>query len=78
MTMIICPTCGVGSDPWPDYLDSKGTAVIQRLSYCGHQVGGGAVVVVSPLAEMVDSNSLISPIIKDWATKEEDEAWKDL
>jgi len=36
--IVICPICGVGSNLWPDYLSSKGTAVIQRMTYCGHRV----------------------------------------
>lgn len=36
----VCPICGVISNLWPDYLNSKGTAVLQRLIYCGHQAEG--------------------------------------
>ncbi len=36
----ICPICGVGSNLYPDYLTSEGTAVIQRLSYCDHKAEG--------------------------------------
>ena len=46
MTMIICPVCGVGSNPWADYLSSKGTAVMQRLSYCGHRIDDKTVVSI--------------------------------
>lgn len=45
MNMVICPICGVESNLWPDYLCSKGTAVIQRLSYCGHRIDDKVVVV---------------------------------
>ncbi len=43
--MISCPVCGVSSNPWPDYLSSKGTAVIRRLSYCGHRIDDKIVVI---------------------------------
>jgi len=55
MTMIICPVCGVGSNPWPDYLSSKGTAVIQRLSFCGHRIDDR--VVASILKEVEDATT---------------------
>ncbi len=34
----VCPICGVASNLYPDYTASKGTAVIQRFSYCDHVV----------------------------------------
>ncbi len=43
--MISCPDCGVSSNPWPDYLSGKGTAVIQRLTYCGHRIDDKIVVI---------------------------------
>jgi len=49
MPMIICPICGVVSNPWPDYINSKGTSVIQRLSYCGHQITAATILIEEAL-----------------------------
>lgn len=46
--LVVCPSCGVGSNLIPDYLSGKGTAVQQRLSYCGHCADFDGIVV-SPI-----------------------------
>ena len=35
---IMCPICGVVSNPYPCYNEGDGTAVTHRLSYCGHRL----------------------------------------
>lgn len=45
--MVICPICGVGSNLVPSYSEGKTTAVVQRMSYCGHIVNlCGQVLVI--------------------------------
>lgn len=35
---IMCPICGVISNPYPCYGEGETTAVPHRLSYCNHKV----------------------------------------
>jgi len=35
-----CPICGIISNLYPCYQNSKGSAVNQSLSYCGHDADG--------------------------------------
>ena len=36
--LVKCPICGVVSNLYPAYKEEGGTAVVQRLTYCGHRV----------------------------------------
>jgi len=45
---IICPICGVSSNPYPCYDEGDGTTVPHRMTYCGHLVEGNSVVIALP------------------------------
>ena len=44
----ICPVCGVSSNPYPCFNEGKGTAVLHRMTYCGHLLEGNPFVVALP------------------------------
>ncbi len=45
---VICPICGVGSNIYPCYCDGEDTAVVHRLTYCGHRLSGNLFVLALP------------------------------
>jgi hypothetical protein len=36
----VCPTCGVISNLFPDFENSEGTFVAQKMGHCGHDAEG--------------------------------------
>ena len=40
---VMCPICGVISNPYPCYGEGEITAVPHRLTYCGHKVEGNLI-----------------------------------